>query len=196
MFRVLLAASFSLCCLSAQAQPRTGGDVLPGPLQTPRMSQVTPMNPFASTSPQLNAARPALELLVTLAQLRTQAASLALPPGQVAALRRALVPLLGGDEIEMDAADSLRAALLDVLTPSQRQQLSDQREAQTARLRALLSRARLAAGDGGPQTVRFAYSQWVGSAAVSALLDDLRPANVTRTVAAAARLTDQALSGL
>jgi len=154
------------------------------------------MNPFASTSPQLNAARSVLELLVTLAQLRTQAAALALTPEQVGELRHTLAPLLGGAELPVTEADPLREALIGVLTSVQRQQLADQREAQTARLRALLSRARLASGDGGPQTARFAYSQWIGSAAVSALLDDLGPAAVTRTVQPAAQLTDQALSGL
>ncbi|GGR18562.1 hypothetical protein [Deinococcus ruber] len=196
MFRSLLAATFMLCCLSVQAQLRTGGDTVPGLLQPPATHQSVPMNPFASTSPQLSAARPVLELLVTLAQLRTQAAALALTPEQVGALRHTLAPLLDGTELQAGEADSLRAALLEALTPAQRQQLADQREAQTARLRALLSRARLASDEGGPQTARFAYSQWVGSAAVSALLADLRPVTVTHTVWAAALLTDQALSGV
>ena len=196
MSRVLIAATAALCCLFAQAQPRAGGGsalgAAPGEKEA---SGAAPMNPYASTSPQLNAARPVLELLVTLTQLRTLAGSLALSPEQVAALHGSLKPVLSGAEVTVDSADVLRAALLDVLDSAQLQRLAAQREAQTARLRALLSRARLMSDDGRPQTARLAYSQWIGSEAVTALLADLLPQTVTRTVRAAATQTEAALSG-
>lgn len=156
------------------------------------------MNPYASTDPRLNALRPVLELLVTLRQLEGLVQTLNLTPAQVTALRaalagvgRAAVPTHTAQAVS--AADVLNSQLLALLGDNQRRQLSASRDAQTARLRALLSRARLASQDGRPQTARLAYNQWLGTEVVDALLAQPDSAAITRRVRAAALQLDQAL---
>jgi hypothetical protein len=155
--------------------------------------QATPLNPYASSDPRLNTARPVLELLLTLRQLTGMARALNLTPAQVASLHSVLSDITTGPALNVSAADPLNSQLLALLGDAQRQQLQVSRDAQTARLRALLTRARVASEDGHPQTARFAYSQWLGAATVDALLKDTGDAAVTRLLREAARLADQAL---
>jgi hypothetical protein len=134
-----------------------------------------------------------LELLLTLRQLTSMTRALALTPTQTASLHSVLNSASTGPDLKRSAADPLHSQLLAILGDAQRQQLQLSRDAQTARLRALLTRARVASEDGHPQTARFAYSQWLGAATVDALLKDTGDAAVTRLVQEAARLADQAL---
>ena len=159
------------------------------------------MNPYASTDPRLNALRPVLELLVTLRQLEGLAQTLNLTPTQTTAIRAALeganrAAVWTQTAQAVSAADVLNLQLLALLSDDQRQQLSASRDAQTARLRALLSRARLASQDGRPQTARFAYSQWLGTEVVDALLAQPDSAAITRRVRAAALQLDKALGNV
>lgn len=157
------------------------------------------MNPYASTDPRLNALRPVLELLVTLRQLEGLAQALDLTPAQTTAIRAALegtnrAAVQAQTAQAVSAADALNSQLLALLGDDQRQQLTASRDAQTARLRALLSRARLASQDGRPQTARLAYSQWLGAEVVDALLAQPGSAAITRRVRAAASQLSEALS--
>ena len=128
------------------------------------------MNPYASTDPRLNAVRPVLELLVTLRQLSTLAPKLSLSAEQLAVLQTRLATVAGATSLSVQGAEQLRGELLASLSDTQQALLTAERNAQTARLRALLTRMRLAAIDGRSPVARYAYSQWLGSATVEALL--------------------------
>lgn len=189
-----LLAGLLVLCLTPWAAGQTRPPGPPsGRLPGGAPPQATPLNPYASTDPRLNSARPVLELLLTLRQLSTMTRTLALTPVQVASLRAVLGTLATGPALKISAADPLHSQLLGLLGNNQRQQLQLGRDAQTAQLRALLTRARIASEDGRPQTARFAYSQWLGAATVDALLRDMGDAVVTRLIREAGLLADQAL---
>lgn len=170
----------------------TSPRALPGsPLVQGPLFPGTSMNPYASTDPRLNAVRPVLELLVTLRQLTDPA--LMLTSSQQERLGSLLDTLQAIPLLEISDADRLSAELEAELSVSQRKQLERARAAQDTRLRALLTRARLAAPDGPPQLARLAYSQWLGTETVTALLTTPDRATVTRLVRAAALRTEAAL---
>ncbi|MFB9994448.1 hypothetical protein ACFFLM_21055 [Deinococcus oregonensis] len=188
-WRWLGAVALGLLMGHAQAT----SPLLPSPRAVPGspLFQATPMNPSARTDPRLNAVRPVLELLITLQQLADPA--LSLTPSQRDSLRLLLALPQSLPALEMNDASRLNAAVNAELSAPQRQYLERVRAAQDARLRTLLTRARLAAPDGPPQIARLAYGQWLGADTVTALLTDSGSATITRLVRAAALRTAAAL---
>ncbi|THF68719.1 hypothetical protein E7T06_15240 [Deinococcus sp. Arct2-2] len=187
-----LITTFALTLLAGHAQATS--PLLSSPRAVPGSPffQATPMmNPYASTDPRLNAVRPVLEVLVTLRQLADPA--LALTASQRESVGFLLMVPQALPMMEVDDASRLNAALNAELSDSQRQLLERVRATQTARLRTLLSRARLATPDGPPQLARLAYGQLLGADTVTALLTNSDAATVTRLVRAAALRTQAAL---
>lgn len=188
-FLSLLTSGF----LAPQSVAQATSPLLTSPRTVPGspLFQGTSMNPYASTDPRLNAVRPVLELLVTLRQLTDPA--LMLTSSQRERLSSLLDSLQAAPALEIGDADRLNAELNAELSATQRQQLERVRTAQTARLRTLLTRARLATPDGPPQLARLAYGQWLGAETVTALLTTPDRATVTRLVRAATLRTEAAL---